>query len=336
MNNLSRCILPLFATTALVFSVNAATVRQKPTLDPAPKLEQFDVVQDRSLFSATAIAGLEADESNSDPNGETAQVPIRSLDPLVISTTPISSERMNWIDEDMRIMASLLADSAGPTKTTPWASGIPLASLAKESKNRNLFIVGTGALFFVNVNFPLSGRTAEENTVEDTPKDTAWERARQKVYGGNPQGNMFPNAQAYNYFLSQYRRPKAYKPAQVRILTEKIASALSSATNIRALKPTDTVWVVVTGPAVLYRDETSSIQDPTARGLRELVVPHNPGMPFQPFNSNSLALHYSWMQSNPTKETRLTISATKQDIDDLNAGVMTMKEFLGRIEKDTR
>jgi len=320
MKNHFLWIPQILSTTAMVLNVSAATVRQKPSLDSNPKLEQFDVVQDQSLFSATAIAGLDADEANSDPTGQT--VPIRSLEPLVISTTPLSSESMSWIDEDMRIMASLLADSAGVSKSTPWASGIPLVSLAKESKSRNLFIADTGALFFVNVDFPLSGRTVEENTIEETPKDTAWERARQKVYGGSPQGNMFPDSQAYSFFLSQYRRPKAYKPAQVRILTEKLASALSSATNIRTLKPADTVWVIVTGPAVFYRDEATSIQDPTAR------------VPLQQLNSNQLAFHYFSMQRNPSKETRLTISAKKQDIDDLNAGVLTMKEFLGRIEKD--
>ena len=249
---------------------------------------------------------------------------MRSLEPLVISTSPLSSESMSWIDEDMRIMASLLEDSTGPSRSTPWASGIPLVSLAKESNNRNIFIVDTGALFFVNVDFPLSGRTVEENTVEETPKDTAWERARQKVYGGNSQGDLFPNDQAHRYFWSQYRRPKAYKPAQVRILTEKLASALSSATNIRALNPSDTVWVVVTGPAVFYRDEALSAQDLTTR------------VPPQQWNPSQLALQYLSMQKGPSKETRLTISAKKQDIDDLSAGVVSMKEFLGRIEKDAK
>jgi hypothetical protein len=42
------------------------------------------------------------------------------------------------------------------------------------------------------------------------------------------------------------------------------------------------------------------------------------------------------MQRSPSKETRLTISAKKQDIDDLNAGVLGMKEFLGRIETDAK
>jgi hypothetical protein len=231
----------ILAATAMALNLSAATARQKPSMGSTPKLEQFEVVQDRSLFSAEAIARSEAAEASSDPTGETTPVPLRSLKPLVISTTPMSAESMSWIDEDMKIMASLLSDASGPAKATPWASGIPLVSLAKDSKNRNLFIVDTGALFFVNVDFPLSGRTVEENTVEESPKDNAWERARQKVYGASPQGNMFPNAQAYSYFLSQYRRPKAYKPTQVRILTEKIASALSSATNIRALKPSDTV-----------------------------------------------------------------------------------------------
>ena len=324
MNTRLLPIPQILAAATIVLNVSAATVRQTPDLATSPNINQLDVQTDHSLFSASTIAGL---DTNHDPNSAPPPVSPQSIEPLVITTKAMSAKTMNTIDEDMRIMGRLLADSAGPTKSAPWASGIPLVNYAKGAKNRNLYIEGTGALFFINVDFPLSGRTAEENTTEEAPKDTAWERARRKVYGGAANRAAGEDSIFYQYALSNYRRPKAYKPEQVRIFTEKIASSLSSATNFRALTPSDTVWVVVTGPAVLYRNENSA--QLTATGLPIQF-------PFQQIDPTQPNTQYYAVNRNLAKETRLTISASKRDIDDLNAGVITMKEFLERMKQNTR
>ncbi len=238
----------------------------------------------------------------------------------------------------MRIMAHVLADTLGTARSNPsWASGIPLLNYTREANTRDLFINGTGTLFFLNVDFPLAGAEAKKAPTKETPKDTAWERARRQVLGNQPT----PNSR-HSWFLNSMphsnakvrRAPKTYQPELVQILLENLANALRSAANIRALKAQDRVWVIVSGPSSLrqYRTTAHSFY----QTLHQQQAAPNGNQPTSQNNSNVPRRATVYTPASGKDGTRLTLSVSKRDIDEFDAGVLSTKEFLKKIQHHAR
>lgn len=306
--------------TLLLIAILTAPLSVLPAPQATPQPEQLPTIEakpDLGLYSATSVAALDAAGSTallSTANG-TATAP-----PLIISAEGWSQTVLDEIDEDMRIMGRLLADQTAGLRSTAWASGIPLIQYTRQSKPRDQFIAGAGALFFLNVDFPLAGREVAKQPVVETPKDTAWERARQRIYGGNRSAfSQTPSAQAGN---EGFLPPKAYRAEQVDRLLDTIVEALASATNIRHLDESETVWVVISGPATASPSQAA--------------IPVIPQGDFHP-TPRPYRLPYQTATSNPGKpQTTLTIAADKKDIDRLAEGNMTPTEFLANLKSQAR
>ena len=286
---------------------------------------------DTGLFSATDLAEIEAAKALQGDFPPATNAGSANRPPLIISTHVLDNITIADIEEDMKIMASLLNDTTGTSNRAAWASGIPLINYSKSQRNRDIYISGTGALFFLQVDFPLIGRSDKERIVEDTPKDSAWERARRKVQGQSPRANMASQRMYHAFNNGHPVRPKPFNAEQVSVFRAKLVEALASASNIRALKPSEQVWLVVEGPTEFDRAPSSSHS--------EYEVPGSPTAYARAYDSTARRYFFQTIPSqlNQTegKTSRLTISATKRDIDDLHDGTISMKDFLSRMNQHT-
>jgi hypothetical protein len=101
---------------------------------------------------------------------------------------------------------------------------------------RNLYLDGYGALFMVNVGFPLIPPAAK--TGEEKPSgDSAWEEAKQELYGQGP--GMRPALPPGEEFSAE----------KVTKLKASLLEALKNASNIRGIRPDESVTVCVLGGA---------------------------------------------------------------------------------------
>jgi len=161
--------------------------------------------------------------------------------------------------------------------------------------HRNLFLEGYGALFTLSVGFPLLP-PATKAEPKETPKDSTWQQARQEIYGGQPERALDPTA-----FVE-------YNEESVRRLKDALLEALKNASNIRRLKPEDSVVVsVLGGPAPAERPGKAASRRASVEGGGRSASP----------NAGDLQM----------QRTILTLSVKKQDVDACAEGKLSLEEF---------
>ncbi len=152
-------------------------------------------------------------------------------------------------EEDLNVMARILEKAAaGREGKNRHAMGIWVNDgFSSSSMPKNLYIEGHGALFFLNVNFPLlppATKSSEAETKEKT--STEWEDARRELY--RPSGSGFDS---FEFHLKNIPwvagSAEAYDSEKVDDLKRDLIAALKNAAHMRNLKSDETVTVVVSG-----------------------------------------------------------------------------------------
>jgi hypothetical protein len=143
------------------------------------------------------------------------------------------------MEEDLNVMMRILEKAAGgKDESRPTASGIELFSFGKSSAPRVFYIDGYGAMFVLNVKYPLLAPSAKDDSRTNEPANSEWEKAREEVYGrGRGPGDGRFNMGHGEEFVAQ----------RVETLKSQLIEDLLNAKNIRNLKPDDSVTVVVLG-----------------------------------------------------------------------------------------
>jgi len=159
---------------------------------------------------------------------------------------------------------------------------------------RTLYIENYGALFFLGVNFPLLA-PAERHIEEKPVGDSAWEDARQELYGQRVGGLGEPG--------------EGYSQEKVDKLKETLFEALKNATNIRGLKAEDflTVWVCGGNSGGKVR----MVKNKGADGAN-VVVADAP--------------------ISQARRTVLTIRVRKSEVDDYAKGKISLEDFEKRAQ----
>ena len=159
---------------------------------------------------------------------------------LVIRTSEIDPKEQTNLEEDMAVMSHLLektvADELGRQSQPRKAMGIDLFFTPNSTPFRSMFIQGYGALFLVNVGFPLLPPASKEPPSSEKPaSDSDWEQARRELYGGRMERK----------WVSGPVEP--YDEEKVKKLKDQLLEALKNAANIRTLKGDDVITVCVFG-----------------------------------------------------------------------------------------
>jgi hypothetical protein len=244
---------------------------------------------------------------------------------VVIRTEATSTDAQSEMEEDMAVMLRILdkaVDRADRGDGSPKAMGIPLvAGAGGGGVVRGLFIEGQGPVFLLNVRFPLvPGPKAapEEKPKGDT--ESEWEDTRRELK--NPQsewtGKFGTAGLQYQNYVNAANPDRPYDNERVEQLKTRLLESLRNATNIRNLKPDDTVTVSVFGTTA------------GAGGAVRIATPtkRSGAAPSPRFEHRLAGIVDSRGSSGGAKGSILTLRARKSDIDDYAKGKLDAGQFL--------
>ncbi len=201
--------------------------------------------------------------------------------PLLVANG-LDGEQRGQLTEDLKVMHRLLekaAARAGAGGGAETAMGIAVWNSFGRPAPRMLYLDGYGAVFLLNVKYPLVAPPTKEPAKEDADKldNSAWEETRRELYGHRDERRstgMDPFLAARYSLGTTTKEPGAqFSAAKVEALKKSLIEAAKNASNIRNLGADEQIVIVAQGPAtpVLKNVEVSrrNAQDRvvvTARG----------------------------------------------------------------------
>jgi hypothetical protein len=178
----------------------------------------------------------------------------RSPRALVIPKEASDAKSLGEVEEDLGVMAHILDKAVSSGDKAARAMGIAVFSkFPGAAAPQNLYVEGHGAIFLLDVNYPLLPPPAKEAKDEaKEPVNNEWEEARREMARpgkGQPGDNPFAIfEERYGGDAWNVKLPSAeYDADKVEDLKKDLIGALKNAANIRRLKSDETVTVVVTG-----------------------------------------------------------------------------------------
>jgi hypothetical protein len=242
-----------------------------------------------------------------------------SVSPLVIPSGPVEPGSLAEDQEDLAIMARILSKAAarGSESNDPMALGIMLSTFPGLRRPQAMHLDGYGAVFLVNVSFPLAAPAAKAQAKPDKPVNTTWEQARRELYGpkGSPRYGSRSSGDVLVYTHNAGRKPAAFDADRVERLQRDLAEALKNGANLRHVKPEENLVVVVTSPA----------GDRPVRIVKTEVRRSTGG----PANITSHEEATSGEGSGPAST--LVLRVRKSEADDFAAGKFDFDEFRKRV-----
>jgi len=224
---------------------------------------------------------------------------------LVIRSTESDLKEQTQMEEDLAVMTRILEKAAsersGGQPHGATAMGIDVFYTPAASPLRSLYLDGYGALFMLKVGFPLLPPPHAEGQQEKTEANSDWEDAKQELYGQRGGGRV----------MAAPSEP--YDEERVNRLKEGLLESLKNATNIRGLKPDDSITVCVFGgPSSGQPKAKAYVKRSTGSG-----------------EAGSWILE-SGRVGGPMRQTIMTIRVKKSDVDAFAKGAMTLEVFRKR------
>jgi hypothetical protein len=228
---------------------------------------------------------------------------------VVVRSSPTEAGTVSRTQEDLSVMQRILTKALEREvgrEGRDAAMGIVLSALPGSRNPQTLYLEGYGALFFLNVKFPLVAPPTKTEEKAERPTDTTWEETKRELYGArSPKVHIFSAPGSDN--------PPEYNAEQVDGLKKELLEALKNATNIRDVKPDESITVVVVGGR-------------TAGTLRVKRAVKNLSNNMRRADTFALA-----DDSRPSgRESTLTIRVKKADVDAFAQGNMDFEQFQKR------
>lgn len=241
----------------------------------------------------------------------------RSNRSLVVQASGASPDRIDDLEEDLSVMARILQKAARSLREDDRfnAMGIDVDSsvFGSASGARNLYIEGHGALFLLSVKYPLVGSTdTAPGDQPAPPPDTEWERTREEVLGSGPSAGLSEH-EGVAAIRNGRGKSEPFEERKVSGLKLALLNALTNASNIRHLAPTEFVTVVVQGG-----DVAESVP-----GRTEVRVKKETRT-----NGDTSRKSVNVSSSAPSKgESVMTLRVKKADLDSVSAGQISPDQF---------
>jgi len=181
---------------------------------------------------------------------------------LVIPKDPTDAKSLAEVEEDMNVMAHILDKAASEDRKSGRAMGIPVFGRFSwgGTSPQDLFIEGSGALFFLNVSYPLLPAPDKDASTETKEKPASeWDTAKKEMAGpaAGPGDNFFAFTEGFERSFAWDNSSAApYDANKVEDLKTDLIAVLKNAAHIRKLKADETVTVVVMGASALAGGKT--------------------------------------------------------------------------------
>jgi len=216
---------------------------------------------------------------------------------FVVPGPHLPVESLVQITEDMAVMCRILDKAIAPVRTPSDTAGavdvLNRQSPYGRSQTQGLYLDGYGALFFVEVGFPLT-RPPQEQEQPDTgqPGDAVWSQTVDELKGVPPR-------------QSRPRVP-AYDAQRVESLKTALVKSLRHAANVRVHGAQDRIALVV----MTRWQSGSSAYVGSGRGFRST----------------------GWMeQAGSMSSDVLVLGTTKVDVDAFAKGDLTLEQFTEKV-----
>ncbi|HWQ92474.1 MAG TPA: hypothetical protein VN673_12450 [Clostridia bacterium] len=229
---------------------------------------------------------------------------------IIITRDTADRKALADVEEDLNVMGRVLEKAVNPR---PDHERLAMGIVTREglfgapAGPRNLYLEGYGALFFLNVNFPLVAPPVQQTEAEDKEETSSeWENARRELYNAPTPGL---NLDLPGFLSMGEGAPEEYDAGKVESLKDDLIGALKNAAHIRRLKPDETVTVVVTGRNVSGQTRIVTRRNQAAAGT----------------------FHFSTRGANEGPRTRMILRASKADIEKFQKGKTDPEQFRERV-----
>ena len=329
-------IASLAFASANTLAQNSTTPAPQPLTPVAPKVQRGAAVATAPEAEVEAVeASVEAQSDALRAQEEALENVNKSLTligghsghatstrSVIIPKDPSDAKNITETEEDMSVMARILEKAvSGKRQKSERTAGANIWLVSGSIANpRNLYIDGFGALFFVNVNYPLLPTASKEETTDSkNESDSEWKRTHDELYNSQGPGASlnfnFTPFESGSYAYSFGGPAEEYDEDKVAGLKENLTTALKNASHIRRLKGDETVTVIVTG-----RNPGSSTKVTTRRSQN---------------GSSSSSSSSSWSTTSRSGSqapaARLIIRAKRSDIESFQKDKLSADDFRKKV-----
>jgi len=178
---------------------------------------------------------------------------------LLVLTSQIKAEDLANVTADLNIMSRILDNKLGrahPAIYSPYERSLTeLDTLLRGSvragatQTQAMYVQGYAAIFFIDVDFPLSPPQAQAEKVKEGA-DQVWEQTKWEITASNKDLPL-------EYMHQQDAAARQYDKDVVEQLKTNLVKTLKHAANIRNLKPDEWVILVVVGtrPGIVVAEQ---------------------------------------------------------------------------------
>jgi len=272
-----------------------------------PATLQLAEVSELAAESAAAAAAASAESAETTSGFATTLQPMAHRghgagSSLVIRSSELDSKVQSGLEEDLAVMSHILDKSleekfSGQPRARK-AMGIDVVFSSSSNPIRSLYLEGYGAVFFLNVSFPLLAPPKAEPKKEQTETSSTWEEARQELYGQRGEPKLSAPA------------GEEYDQEKVDKLKDSILESLKNGSNIRDMKAEDSITVCVFGVAGRSgRVQSTARRTPAPTPLENYVYV------------------FGDSKGGRTRGTVLTVRVRKSDAEAFAKGKLDLDEF---------
>jgi hypothetical protein len=238
-----------------------------------------------------------------------------SSGPMVIHTSPLDPKTQANLGEDLTVMRRILDkatdENTSSEKRTVTAMGIDVFVAPGEASAKSLYLEDYGAIFFLNVNFPLVASNQTETKPKSATNSSEWEEAKKEVVGQSED-------------VDEANSGETFSEEKVTKLKERLIKALKNASNIRGFKsPSESVTICVQGPTADGKTQRHTITIAPPAQIR--ASSGNGSTSVYRSVSKSMSI------SSSSGKTVLTLKASKADIDAYASGKLSQEEFTKKV-----
>ncbi len=231
---------------------------------------------------------------------------------LIIPNTQINAEDIVGINQDLNVMSQIFnqklnrenLSSRNRMFTGVWSYG---GLLGGSSSTQTMYLQGYGAIFMMNVDFPLSPLpSAEEEQEKQEVKedvDPVWEQTKKQIY----------EPQDVRRKSKQERPVIEYDPEKVEDLKDTLIESLKHAANIRALTSDESVILTVTGNSEYFNSSTTIVMTTKGNKTQTITTPGS-------------------AEVGQTATAKLVIRAKKSDIDAFANANINLEQFREKVQ----
>ena len=285
---------------------------------PATPTQAIEASENNNIYTLTTMGfsyGLQS--------GSTGTI-------LVIPSGQTKTEDLLTINEDMSVMSRIFEKNIEQTQLTTARGSIfvsrqtTLSTLLGGGRGeiQSIYLQDYGALFLMKVDFPLTPPPEMQDDEKETQKaeegDPVWQEMRRQMYEPDKVDRR----------RRTDRPEEKYDPEKVENLKTTLIKALKHATNIRSLKPDESVVLTVTG---IGGSTSAKIITTTRAGENQVLVQERDA----DGKTITRLIKGTGKELNDiglSSPAILVIRAKKSDIDDFAKGDLDLDKFRERVQ----